>query len=381
MLAFSKSSIMVFGIVCGAGASIALRTQPNNASGETRPALQQSVDIDLKSADPRRFINCEGRSTKIKQMACNAGATAQGAVTLLAGKAEPHYFEAFAAIEAANIVQAVVGSARYWYMMHISRSPLPVGVEQTASQWSGICGNHIETFLAIMQELGIKARPIQYYYTDATAIRNSHIAAEVYYSNRWNYFDVTWNAVFPTKMALLFQSHSEVLSAVDPVPFVDNVNVWTFESRLLGKDPFEYIKTKPLSVIVGGVGTVKVPAPASVSYTEDLHDLPYYVGDNLQDGEHKGINYRIALEGRWEVKANISATAGCSDPDGDRIAIGRRALPMDKRAATAVVDGPFEISIETKKDVCYAVLKNIGFKRLDPVEQGSDIVTGSISKK
>ncbi len=340
-------------------------------------ATPRIVETDLKGSDPRRFTDCELRATKIKQLACSAGAAAEAA----AFDSPAYYFQALAAVEAANLVQATLSSARYAYMVSISQHRPPASAEKLAIEGAGICGNHVEAFLAIMSELGIKARPIQFYYTDQAGVRQSHIAAEVSYAGRWNYFDVTWNAVFPAAEPaepLQFRSYTEVLASKDPVPLTDNVNAWTMSVRLQGLDPFEYLKARPLSVTAGGVGTVNVPAPTYGTYIEDLHDLPNYVGDNLEDGQHQGIDYWVNLKGTWRVTVHIAATAGCADADGDRLVIGGRKLPMDNHQASADIDGPIQISIETKKDLCYAVLENLEFRSLNSNVPGDAIVTGSI---
>ena len=48
---------------------------------------------------------------------------------------------------------------------------------------------------------------------------------------------------------------------------------------------------------------------------------------------------------------------------------------MQYGEVTAEVDGPFSIFVETTKDVCYAVLKDMEMISLDPQ---SLLVTGSV---
>ena len=54
-------------------------------------ATPRIVETDLKGSDPRRFTDCELRATKIKQLACSAGAAAEAA----AFDSPPYYFQAW----------------------------------------------------------------------------------------------------------------------------------------------------------------------------------------------------------------------------------------------------------------------------------------------
>lgn len=67
--------------------------------------------------------------------------------------------------------------------------------DQIIKDGSGICGSAAMTFAAIVRNLGVKVRSVQFYY-DAV---NNHIADETFYNGGWHYYDPTFGAYFQSK--------------------------------------------------------------------------------------------------------------------------------------------------------------------------------------
>jgi transglutaminase-like putative cysteine protease len=57
---------------------------------------------------------------------------------------------------------------------------------------AGICGDAALVFAAIVKQLGLGARSVQFYYDDPGNVPDNHIAVEVSYDGGWHYFDPTF---------------------------------------------------------------------------------------------------------------------------------------------------------------------------------------------
>ena len=74
--------------------------------------------------------------------------------------------EFFSALATANFVQARMSSLNY-SILSIEKKKLPTNVEQCLEKGAGICGNHVAAFLELSKRLGLRARPVEFYFRGA----------------------------------------------------------------------------------------------------------------------------------------------------------------------------------------------------------------------
>jgi hypothetical protein len=340
------------------------------------PAARTLAEIpssEFGGGDPARFQSCEMQKDKLAESVCRVGAAAFGAALISAFYSaeadKTHYFAAFAALEALNISQMMLSSARYGFRAEVSNYRLaPKDLAECLGNWLGICGNHVEFFLHIMHELGLKARPLQFYY-EVRGRRHSHIAAEVFYAGGWRYFDVTWGAVFPSGRHLLFHSYAEIKAQRDAKPAVNENNTWYSIRAFVQEDAFEYLRAEPKSVLFGMIGVIRFSSPAlsgaitnSEPFVEAFNDVPNYIGDNQADGQRAGVRFEVAVKGRNRVRIETIAT-GCENTVGNFINVGKNRVPIATKVIDVFVDDTFNVEIETAQDVCYVVLKQMEIVR------------------
>ena len=324
--------------------------------------------VDRTGMDPKRFAKCEDFPNEVMRLSCRVGAAATYMARQTAMSAEKsersYYFEAFAALDAANIVQTVLSSPRYGYRGTVMNENRPLTVAESVENWAGICGHHVDLFLKVMTNLGIKARPIQFYYA-IDGLRRSHIAAEVFYGDRWNYFDVTWNIAFPSPKPLQFKSHDEILADPQSQPQINALNSFYTMQLLTGGKPLEYLTARDVNVVVGYSGNVVVALndkQTSSAGVENFRHLPNFIGDNQADKKNGGIKYELTTSAATEVTLHTDASSGCSAEQGDVIRIGEKAFDPKSKTIGAIIDGNSTLAIETKNDVCYVVLNRIEYR-------------------
>ena len=71
--------------------------------------------------------------------------------------------EFFSALATANFVQARMSSLNY-SILSVEKKKLPKNVEQCLEKGAGICGNHVAAFLELSKRLGLRARPVEFYF-------------------------------------------------------------------------------------------------------------------------------------------------------------------------------------------------------------------------
>lgn len=102
-------------------------------------------------------------------------------------------FRFYAALSALNYLQTIISPPRYGYIRRHTGNARPVvGTKMCLLKKAGICGNQIEAFIDIMNQIEIPVREVQFYYTTNRGKRKSHIAIEVEWGDKWHFFDVTW---------------------------------------------------------------------------------------------------------------------------------------------------------------------------------------------
>jgi hypothetical protein len=99
------------------------------------------------------------------------------------------YLQSLAAM---NYVVGHVTAPEYGYRKQMAGLPIPWNVELALTYQAGICGNAADVYAAIVRQLGIQVRSVQFYY----GASDNHIADETFYAGSWHYFDPTWGLTF-----------------------------------------------------------------------------------------------------------------------------------------------------------------------------------------
>jgi hypothetical protein len=323
----------------------------------------------LNYSDPLRFTDCKRFEDPLLVAACRIGGAALGAVMNISREdffkedalTFDEAFKAFASIEAANFVRVNLSSARYSYLATVARQQLPLGSQQCLEEGAGICGNHVQAFLDIMSALGIKARSIQFYYW-SRGRRNSHIAAEVYFLEKWNYFDVTWGFALPLKQRLRFADITALQEFYQEDGLYNNFDAWAIVQNYWNLNSLEYMSIGTADVIVDGIGTVNVHVPDSAVFEETFGDIPNYVGDNQADGKHAKFELHFHSSEAKQATFEISGSAGC-DAKGDRLILDNQEHPIRQGPVTFELASPGAVlSTRSEADVCYVVFSKARFE-------------------
>lgn len=336
------------------------------APSDKIPGTESVSPADLRGPDPARFVECDSQPTGILRMACRVGSAAYTISTGYPDKdLEPdELFKAFSAIEAANAVRTSLSAGRYSYLLRFAKGKVPSGNETCLEQGAGICGNQVEAFLAIMDALGITARPIKFFYT-TDGMRESHIAAEVFYLGGWHFIDVTWGfAVPPDGGGVGFRSLEEIRADPDGDGLENSLDAWSFFARASRRDPMEYLRRRELDILIDGQGVVTLAVPAKQESRDLFDNVPNYVGDATPGQQRRATSLRFVGSGKYKVTLRVSGMAGCSPAEGDALEINGNVLPLSDKAVTFDVDREALLSMRTRQDTCYVVFSDARFVAL-----------------
>ena len=194
--------------------------------------------------------------------------------------------EFFSALATANFVQARMSSLNY-SILSVEKKKLPTNVEQCLEKEAGICGNHVAAFLEISKRLGLRARPVEFYFRgDKPQKNHSHICAEVFYRGHWRMFDITWGTYFPISggrrddLADVSRLRAERRSRDWAV--TNQANLWYQQWVASKLDPLEYLDAPQLDILRGGRGTIRLRVSARDGQRELFRPLhqPNFVGRN-----------------------------------------------------------------------------------------------------
>lgn len=333
-------------------------------SSQKQVPAESLAPADLRGSDPARFTNCDRQLTGVTRMACLVGGAAHAISTGYpdqdADRGE--LFKAFAAVEAATRVRSALSSGRYSYLKRAGG--VPSGNEQCLEEGAGICGNQVEAFLAVMDALGIDARPVQFFYT-TNGMRESHIAAEVFFLDGWRFIDVTWGfAAPPEGGGIEFKSLAEIRAKPDQAMLENAFDAWSLFVRASRVDPLAYLRRPDADILVDGMGTVSVHVPNGSDVVERFEHVPNYVGDNTPEPERRLTSLRLLTSGKYRVSLQVSGQAGCRPQEGDRLLVNGRAFSLTDPSVSFEMDREAMLSMRSTQQTCYVVFSEARFAAL-----------------
>ena len=214
------------------------------------------------------------------------------------------------AVAIMNGVQARVSSLNYAILKQQGK-PTPNTPEECLAQRAGICGNHIATFLTVADQLGLRARPVEFYIAGTSPTNNtSHICVEVYYSQQWHLFDVTWGTYF------LFQNN---VASIDPIrkagiksrhwAVTNESDLWYLQWKDAGHDALIYVDHADVDILRGRAGVIRL-RPETQIYTP-THQ-PNFVGLNSKKQDYGAIQVQLldTVVGSTMIALEILGKAG-----------------------------------------------------------------------
>jgi hypothetical protein len=270
-------------------------------------------------------------------------------------------FRYYAALSAMSYVQANLSSARYSLFARTQKEQFrkPGKTEICLAEGIGICGNHIQAFLDIMEALKVPARSVQLYFEDTRGERQSHIVAEVEWGGRWHMFDITWSFVaFGDDSQPL--SYAEVRAGKPHRASINHNNPW-FQKYTRSLDAFEYVRFEKGDIIVDGSGTVRPyvleRTPGRVEYS--LLHIPNYVGTIVdRDGTPGTIVQEIELPAGFDTLTIATQRANCPGPA--TIAANGVAKPVHSGTVEfSGLRGTVRLTANDVGKTCFIVLKDI----------------------
>ncbi|MDX1837990.1 transglutaminase domain-containing protein [Legionella taurinensis] len=294
-----------------------------------------------------------------KQHACLIEHAVQGINYSLNNTLSRNEMDIYRALEAMNLIQNIAGSGRYNYLTLTSEKSVALSMNEQSlmlKRGYGICGNHQVMFLQIMELLKVKARPVDFYYTDINGQSCNHAAAEVKIGKKWRYFDITWGSIWVKEKNNL----STLLSLEDVLDKkgkrMSGLNSWYLHftyPRLVG-DPLEYLTAKPLQILRNKGGLLTVPV---VNNQAAFDGLPKYIGKTSSSSplsmKFKDIPHSM------EAIIDVQGKGGLCTKSAIETASGHYAIQLGK-SLIQVAPGS-ELAIKGDDAYCYAVINNVEF--------------------
>jgi hypothetical protein len=112
------------------------------------------------------------------------------------GGGVPYAHGRLVAQAAMDYVVEHVSPTAYGYL-EIFGGQLPASTpDAVLGSQAGVCGASALAFAAIVEQFGLGARSVQFYYDDPGNLPDNHIAVEVSYDRGWHYFDPTFGVFF-----------------------------------------------------------------------------------------------------------------------------------------------------------------------------------------
>jgi len=205
----------------------------------------------------------------------------------------------YAALSAMNYVQHRLSSARFSYLNKQGDIILPNTVQDSLDQEIGICGNHTQVFIEILNELNLPCRDVQVYYKSENNITVNHIFPEVFWDDAWHMFDVTWGW-FPYDVRPELVLNFDQIKGNKPYNRLTNqTNSWAYAVwRNSGDNITEYVRRQDYGILYDGGGVITPPLYdiGDGVLKADFNNLPNYLGVGaLINGGDSYLSFKINL--------------------------------------------------------------------------------------
>jgi len=206
-----------------------------------------------------------------------------------------------AAVATMNYVQSRLSPLNYSLLAR-ERQRLPAKPEEYLDTGAALCNGQAETFRAILSRMGYRTRRVEFYWPGETPQQNQgHIGAEVFYSQQWHFFDVTWGTYFRRRDSGTDQvmSVADLLQAKTPrkLAVTNQSDLWLQQYVNSGLSPFEYLTASDCDVLVGQEGTVRLRPTVLENGDMEFKQIhkPKYVGRMSTLADNDGsLQYRIS---------------------------------------------------------------------------------------
>ena len=278
------------------------------------------------------------------------------------GSADPDNdaFRAYAALSASNYVRTLMSSARYSLAVTTPGTRIPKGTELCLLDRRGICGNHVEGFVAIMKALGVPVREVQVYYAAKSGRRASHILADVQWNKAWRMIDVTWGYVPHRGSVMDALSFRQARKRGGTAGWHDEVDLWRASAVNAKADLFEYLSAASADILIAGSGTIR---PYVVEKEADrvrfgLEHIPNYFGRRgMLSGSTGEVAFEIDMPGAYPVLTVIPLHASCRD--GVVIANNERRPMSSEPMVFTGIGRKVVLRAEGTGRECYFVVKEL----------------------
>jgi len=220
--------------------------------------------------------------------------------------------EFFQAVSIMNWVQTNI-SPFIWQDIYLKEARSISTLEDSLRYGAGECGGQVLVYCKIAKELGLKTRTIQIYSISKTNESN-HITVEVWFNNKWNFFDITNGTFFRKQNSKIFEvmSFDEVQNVSNPFVYaISNRASLIFQRQgLEEKNPIDYIISPSKDIIVSGMGVINFEPIKNQCF---LGGRPNYIGKTwFEYSDSIGeISYKIKnINDKKVLKLNIEAIGG-----------------------------------------------------------------------
>ncbi len=258
-------------------------------------------------------------------------------------------FPLFVAAAAMSLCQTKISTSRYVLRRHNGRS-LPTYSHEALRDGMGICGHHVRAFIAIMDILGIPARPVEIYYDYEDGSRDSHIVAEVGWDGRWHMFDVSFGLVACDSGSEAILSYEKIRSGRPLRLRMNAMHPWNLGSTLPIKVRHRYLWSG--DVVTDGHGTIHpyIKAKELDRVEFGLDAIPNFIGrtDNGLPDLRQNRPWRVQdflgggrPNGRWcELEYEVHLPAGLDVLQlGVRAVVGRNVVFQTPNQSVPATEG------------------------------------------
>ena len=336
--------------------------------GPTNPDSFSLVSTPEVTAENSEFAYCPSQSSTFAIDQALSFITSEARFLSRTNDSKAPVYRYYTALSTLNYVQTLVSPMRYPDVVTAvgQEAVNSFGPEELLVYRAGVCGNQIETYMALMDDLGIPTRDVQFYWLDIAGNRATHIGVEVQWDAEWHFFDVTWGMfAAPADNPMEVASLTQILS--DTEHRLTRFTNWAYSlllvNRIQNYDEFQYLSTTPgnIDILIDGNGTIR---PYWIGHQITFANIPNYVGYvQSQSGNMGHLRDVIAVPpGTQSLDIQIRAQA-CVGAGSLKINDQRIPLTMEAEK-TMTIDTANTSTVELDvirpgDDSCYVVFDQI----------------------